>query len=130
MLRRAILMAMRLRALALFVAASIATAPSFVVACRVACATAEDAESPVEHGCHHDAAPTESTGLVAVHGCGHDDAELATSGEKPSPFAMAFVAIAVFVAEPISSLAPPVAPAGLSRARPPDRSLRSTQLRI
>jgi hypothetical protein len=125
---------MRFRALALLVAASIATAPSFVVACQVACATAEAAESTaVEHGCHHDAAPTESTestGLVAVHGCGHDDAELATSGEKPSPFVMAFVAIAVSVGEPIPSFTPTFANPDFARARPPDRSLRTTQLRV
>ena len=122
---------MRFRALALLVTVSIATAPSFVVACQVACATAEAAESTgVEHGCHHDAGPTESTGLVAVHGCSHDDGELATSGEKPSPFVMAFVAIAVFVVEPIPSFAPTVTNPDFARARPPDRSLRTTQLRV
>ena len=122
---------MRFRALALLVASAIATAPSFVVACQVACATAEASESAgVEHGCHHDEAPTGSTGLVAVHGCGHDVGELATSGHKPSPFLMAAVVNAVFVVQPIPPLASTIAPPDLARARPPDRLLRTSQLRV
>ena len=122
---------MRFRALALLVASAIATAPSFVVACQVACATAEAAESAgVEHGCHRDEAPTGSAGLVAVHGCGHDDSELATSGEKPSPFVMAAVVSVVFVVQPFPPLASTISPPDLARADPPDRLLRTTQLRI
>jgi len=124
---------MRFRVLALMLVCAMAAAPSLVVACEVACATAEAAQSagmPMKHGCHDDAGSTAPAALGATHGCSHDDGELATSGEKATPFVMAFAAIAVFVVQPIPALVTRTAARDLTRARPPDRTPTTTQLRI
>jgi hypothetical protein len=123
---------MRVRVLSLLIACAIATAPSLVVACQVACATAEATQSDVavEHACHHETAPEETAALVAVHGCGHDDGELATPGEKSSPAGMILAAVVVFIVDAMPALPVPVVASDRARARPPDRALTHTQLRI
>jgi hypothetical protein len=123
---------MRLRALSLLIACAIATAPSLVVACQVACAAAEATHSdvPVEHACHHEAASEETAALATVHGCSHDDGELATSGEKSSPGGKVAAAVAIFIVNPMPALRAPIPTTAQRRARPPDRSLTYTQLRI
>jgi hypothetical protein len=123
---------MRVRALSVLIACAIATAPSLVVACQVACAAAEATRSgvPVEHACHHEEAPEETAVLATVHGCSHDDGELATSGEKVSPGGKIAAAVAVFILDQMPVLRVPIPTTTDGRARPPDRSLTHTQLRI
>ena len=123
---------MRVRVLSLLIACAIATAPSLVVACQVACAAAEATRSdvPVEHACHHEAAPEETAALATVHGCSHDDGELATSGEKSSPGGKVAAAVAVFIVEPMPAFRVPIVTTNRVRAHPPDRSPGQTQLRI
>ena len=105
-------------------ACSVALAPTMVVACEVACASAPAVEGA--HGCHHQ--PAADSGWLALHGCNHDDD--VTLAEKLAPLVAAAVPAAVTQYVFAPDAPPLILRLDTSRDRPPDRSPGVTPLRI
>lgn len=121
-----------LRVLSVFVlAGAVLLAPTAILACEVACATA-DAEmtGPIggaTHACHHAAPKPDAPFAGAVHSCTHIDGLPTTFAERT--IAAPLPPIASFVLH-VASISIDRRPDWRTHGRPPDRSPRQTPLRI
>ena len=115
----------------LVVAGAVLLAPTAILACEVACATADAAMvMPVGgtmHACHDAAPPADGPLAGAVHGCTHIDGLPTTFAERMVPAPLPPISRVVI---PAASVSIGNRPEWRTPARPPDRSPRLTPLRI